>query len=273
MDKDAHFCSWAWQCLGDDQGKGFDFQEILNRIEFINLQEKLDLKFSLDILYAFIHRSFVNEFNASPSKSYQTFSVRSYERLEFLGDSFLNLLITEQLYKRYPNSSEGELSKLRGALVNGKIFSTLAYELGLHRCVLLGKGELNNEGYLKEAILSDVFEAFIGALYIGQGLDIATRSFQRILSLYEEQTGEIFYDLERLNGFDYKTKFQEICLSRFKVLPEYRAKMTDKGFHVTCLIKQRTLAETTHISKKTAQEVLAKKILNSNLLEEIQHVI
>ena len=111
---------------------------------------------------AFCHRSYLNE---NPD-----FPLAHNERLEFLGDAALELVITEYLYQKYPKKSEGELTNWRAALVNAKILSEIARDLDLNDYLLLSRGEAKELGKARQYILANTFEALIGAIYLDQGL-------------------------------------------------------------------------------------------------------
>ncbi|WP_040340572.1 ribonuclease III [Fictibacillus macauensis] len=137
------------------------------------LQEKISLYFVDEklLVQAFTHSSYVNEHRGRPYED--------NERLEFLGDAVLELTISQFLYKKYPTMSEGELTKLRAAIVCEPSLVLLANELHFGDYVLLGKGEENTGGRTRPALLADVFEAFIGALYLDKGID-AVKAFLEI---------------------------------------------------------------------------------------------
>ena len=114
-------------------------------------------------MLALTHRSFAHENGGIPTN----------ERLEFLGDTVLGLVVTETLYRRHPDLSEGELAKMRAATVSQKSLAAIARRLGLGQYVLLGKGEIRTRGNDKDSILSDTVEAIIGAVYLSHGLEPA----------------------------------------------------------------------------------------------------
>ena len=139
------------------------------------------------------------------------------ERLEFLGDAVLGLVIAEALFKRYPDASEGELSRLRASLVRKQTLAELARDLCLGDCLRLGSGELKSGGYRRDSILADALEAIFGAVYLDGGFAACAAL---IMSLYAER-------LERLPARplavkDPKTRLQELLQGRRMELPEYR---------------------------------------------------
>ncbi len=135
-------------------------------VRFAAFQKELHIHFNNEklLFQAFTHSSYVNEHRKRPSDD--------NERLEFLGDAVLELTISQYLYKKYHNMSEGELTKLRAAIVCEPSLVTFAHQLKFGDLVLLGKGEENTGGRTRPALLADVFEAFIGALYLDQGLEV-----------------------------------------------------------------------------------------------------
>lgn len=137
------------------------------------------------------------------------------ERMEFLGDSVLGLIITTELYKRIPRASEGYLSRLRASLVNENALASIAAELSIGDFLRLGPGELKSGGFRRKSILADALEALIGCIYLEQGLE-AAKAF--ILAVYGEQ-------LEKLPSEDTlkdpKSRLQEFLQSRGHALPEY----------------------------------------------------
>ena len=132
--------------------------------DFSLLEDKLNVKFkNKDLLeQAFVHRSYLNE---NPN-----FHLHHNERLEFLGDAVLELVVTEHLYNEHPDKPEGEMTSWRAALVNAKMLSAIAKELDLNAFLLLSKGETKETGKARDYILANTMEAFIGALYLDQGL-------------------------------------------------------------------------------------------------------
>ena len=131
--------------------------------DFSKLEKKLKIPFKNKelLMQAFCHRSYLNE---NPD-----FKLPQNERLEFLGDAVLELIITEQLYKDYSEKSEGELTNWRAALVNSKILAQLAQELSFNDFLLLSRGEEKETGKARLYILADTFEAFVGALFLDRG--------------------------------------------------------------------------------------------------------
>ena len=179
------------------------------------------------------------------------------ERLEFLGDAVLDLVVGEYLFRKFKNSDEGKLSKIRASLVNETGFDKLARALHLGDYILLSNAEDNNGGREKSSLLSNAFEAIMGAIYLEAGLkkveEIAIR-------LIEENHHEISLDsLFR----DYKTTLQELTQARFGITPEYKVIASrgpdhKKEFEVAVFIEDKEYARAIGKSKKIAQQEAAK---------------
>lgn len=186
-----------------------------------------------------------------------------YERLEFLGDSLLNLVIAEQLYHRRPHAHEGDLSRLRSRLVRDVTLARLAGELGLGDHLKLGAGELKSGGYLRESILADVVEAVIGAVYLDGGFEAARRV---IVELFEERI-ESLPDAETLK--DAKTRLQERLQARGHELPEYEV-IAESGadhakvFEVECRVGElHAPVRASAGSRRKAEQAAARRMLEA----------
>ena len=188
------------------------------------------------------------------------------ERLEFLGDAVLDLIVGEYLYKKFSKSAEGNLSKIRASLVNETGFDKLARSLDLGSYILLSNAEENNGGREKSSLLSNAFEALIGAIYLESGLKVAEPI---AISLIEKNHKEI--SLDSLFS-DYKTLLQELTQSMFGVTPTYevvasRGPDHQKEFEIVVGIQGKDYAKAIGKSKKIAQQEAAK-IAISMLKEE-----
>ncbi len=184
------------------------------------------------------------------------------ERLEFLGDAVLDLIIGEYLYHKFNGSDEGMLSKIRASLVNENAFAQLAIKLDVGKYILLSIAEENNGGRAKPSLLSNAFEALIGAVYLDGGLEIS-RSV--VIKMLEEFYPTI--DLQTLSK-DYKTALQEITQATHGVPPEYivvRAFGPDhkKEFEVELRLHDALIASAIGNSKKEAQQKAAKIALDA----------
>ncbi|MCL1871223.1 MAG: ribonuclease III [Promicromonosporaceae bacterium] len=170
------------------------------------LLEKLGVHLDPELLVlALTHRSFAHEAGGIPHN----------ERLEFLGDSVLGVVVTEALYRRHPDLPEGELAKMRAATVSQRSLAAVARSLDLGSYVLLGKGEKRTRGFDKDSILSDTVEALIGATYISHGLEPTRALVHRLV----DTTLDAAADLGA--GLDWKTSLQEAAAERGYAAPVY----------------------------------------------------
>lgn len=185
------------------------------------------------------------------------------ERLEFLGDSVLSLVISEYLYRNFPDISEGKLSRLRASLVNQRSLADIARGIALGDYIKLGGGELKSGGYRRDSILSDTLEAVIGAIYIDGGFEQACES---VLTLYRKLLGNISNKLDQ-SLKDAKTQLQEILQSRQIQLPVYEVVQTlgkdhNQLFTVACKIDGLDLEATGKgSSRKKAEQEAAGLVL------------
>jgi ribonuclease III len=195
---------------------------------------------------AITHRSFAYENGGLPTN----------ERLEFLGDAVLGLVITEELYLRHPDLPEGQLAKLRAAVVNSRALADVARALGVGEYLRLGRGELGSGGRDKSSILADALEALIGALYLAKGA-AAARSWvlEAFAGLLEEaaQLGA---------GLDWKTSLQELAAGRALGVPEYTVAEEGpdhaKTFTATAVVGGAPVGEGEGRSKKEAEQRAAE---------------
>lgn len=173
-----------------------------------NLQTRLEVKFN-DMSFlnlAFVHKSFVNESDAVKE---------SNERLEFLGDAVLELVVTDYLFKHYPEEAEGDLTNWRSALVKGKNLAAVARKLELGACLLLSRGEELSGGRDKDYILANTMEAFIGAMYLDKGYEEAAQFVMRhIVALLQEI-------IEQGLHIDAKSHIQEVAQEKLNLTPRY----------------------------------------------------
>ena len=202
---------------------------------------------------ALIHKSYAYE---------QKLSVQEHnERLEFLGDAVLELVVSHLLMERYPDASEGQLSKIRAALVNEKTLSQLARKLKLGEQLYLGKGEESTHGREKNSILSNTYEAILGAFYLDRGF----KKVSKVIRAHIETLLNQEHDDE--NGFcDYKTELQEKVQNRYHVIPRYRLIETtgpehSKTFRIALFVNQEEWGEGEGRSKKEAEQQAAKAAL------------
>jgi ribonuclease III len=220
------------------------------------LQEKLDYYFRDPRLLdnALIHRSFVNE---NPA-----LCLRDNERLEFLGDTVIGLCTSDILMKKYPDYTEGQLSKTRASIINEHSLADLAKKHAIGNFLLLGRGEEISGGRMKTSILSNAFEAVIAAIYLDSGFEEACEFIKKVFApLIVEEAGTSIYR-------DYKTAAQEICQDRFKDTPKYTLTAEsgpdhDKVFEVSLSVASIVTTTGKGKSKKEAEQQAAKKALKS----------
>lgn len=203
---------------------------------------------------AFVHRSYLNE--------HPSFPHGHNERLEFLGDAVLELVVTEHLYATYPNP-EGELTNWRAALVNAKMLSEIAKEIGMDEYLYLSHGEAkDSQSKARQYILANAIEAFIGAVYLDRGMDIA-RKF-----IHDYVLSRLPYILEHQLHLDPKSRFQEAAQEKAGFTPSYRV-MEEKGpdhakqFTVGVYIGEELVATGTGTSKQEAQISAAEHALEA----------
>jgi len=222
---------------------------------------RFDFLSSSYLLSAFTHKSFLNE--------NREFHHDDYERLEFLGDSLLNTLVTIKLFDKYPEGSEGELSRMRSAIVNQNTLATLCSFFGLHQFILLGAGEMRRETYLRESIQSDIFEAILAAIYLSSDFEKLQFVFNEILLNYSSFQVDIF-SKEYAQNFDPKTTLSELSVKLYQQTPVYHSKrLGQEEFEVGVYLKGNCLYTLTENSKKEAEKKLAKIVLDNKLYKEI----
>ncbi len=203
---------------------------------------------------------------ADPSLLAQALTHRSAgaennERLEFLGDAVLGMVIAEALYRQFPDASEGDLSRLRASLVKKSSLAAIGRDLNLGEYLSLGSGELKSGGYRRDSILADAVEAIFGAVYLDAGFDPARKL---ILHLYREQLAAI-PSADSLK--DPKTRLQEYLQSRQINLPQYEViqvtgQAHNQTFHVQCDIAEKNLSSRGQgSSRRKAEQAAAKAML------------
>jgi len=219
-----------------------------NSLDFTMLENQLGYKFKNKemLLEALTHKSCKKEYNN--------------ERLEFLGDAVLDLVVGEYLYSKFPNTAEGNLSKLRASLVNEKGFEKLAKRLKLGTYIQISQAEENNNGRNKSSLLANAFEAVMGCIYLESGLDKVKGI---VLSLLNSEYPKI--DLKSIFK-DYKTTLQELTQAKFGVIPSYEVvKATgpdhNKEFTIEVVIDGKVWGRGIGKSKKEAQQNVAKQVI------------
>jgi ribonuclease III len=222
--------------------------------DLAEFEQKIGISFNnpVHLELALIHSSYINE---NPGLAEE-----SNERLEFLGDAVLGLVIAERLYRDFPLSPEGELTRLRAALVRRETLAQMARKIDLGKYLSLGNGEEVGGGRDKTANLAGAFESLIAAIYLDQGLESA-RSF--ILGLFGP---EMHQQAHRGAGTDYKSKLQEILQAQSQITPTYtlieaRGPEHDKQFTVEVLAGKEALGQGAGKSKKLAEMEAARAAL------------
>jgi len=185
----------------------------------------------------------------------------SNERLEFLGDAVLELIVTEYLIDKYKDTDEGKLSKIRAATVNTEVLSSASKKLEIYRYIFVGKSEQKEGIMYNKSILENTFEALVGAIYLDGGLDDA-RGF--VISQLSDTIDEI---VETGMIFDHKTHLQELTQKRFSCLPEYKIIKEvgvehDKTFYCEVFIDGVSYGKGIGKSKKDAEKEAAKEAIN-----------
>jgi ribonuclease-3 len=220
-----------------------DFEEFTTKFEILVPTEK--------IVWAFTHTSFSHEYQQTHQ-----------EQLEFLGDAVLQLILTDEIYRKYPGEKEGRLSKLRSAIVNEKTLATIASSLGLDQLILVGKGEYKKGLHEQDTVLADTMEALLGQVYLHQGLDFTKKLFINWLKTCLPESLE----WEFLENFDAKSKLQEMSLAKYKKLPKYTAEANGDQFDVKLFLDDEEVLNGTFSSKKSGEKTLAQNAIDKNLI-------
>ncbi|MCD6412316.1 ribonuclease III [bacterium] len=221
----------------------------------LEIEKKLGLEFKNKnlLLQALCHRSYLNE--------HPEWKLGDNERLEFLGDAVIEILVTEYLFSKFPEEGEGFLTSLRSAVVNSQNLSSLAEKLELQKYLLLSKGEEKNTlQKSKQSILADAFEALVGAIYLDQGKEKAKKFLEKILFPTIEEI------LKNKNYKDPKTLFQEKAQAMLNLTPTYQILKEwgpdhNKTFEAGVFLKGKLIAKGIGSSKQEAETNAAKKAL------------
>lgn len=225
-------------------------------INFSDFEKKTGVDFKdKDLLkQAFIHRSYINE-NGNTGLCHN-------ERLEFLGDAVLELVVTDFLYKKFPSYTEGELTAIRSALVNAVIISDVALSIGMNDFLLLSKGEMKDMGKARQYILANTYEAYVGAIYLDQGYDAADKFVAESLLPH---TDEI---VNKKLWRDAKSLVQEKAQEHVSVTPVYNVLSEsgpdhNKHFTVGIFFGSNLIAEGKGKSKQEAEQSAALAALQA----------
>ncbi len=222
--------------------------------DFTPFEEKIGVSFRDRIILtqAFIHRSYINENPRS--------GLEHNERLEFLGDAVIELIVTDYLYRTYPTHHEGDLTAYRSALVNAVIMGEVAGELGMNEYLLLSKGEAKDMGRARQTILANTYESFVGALYLDQGYDVCVTFITTTLLPRLEDI------IKSKSWKDAKSAIQEEAQEHLGVTPSYKVigevgPDHDKHFTIGIFFGDKKIAEGKGKSKQEAQQTAAQAAL------------
>ena len=224
----------------------------MNDTELFEKQIDVTFKNKELLKQAFTHRSYLNE---NPESGLQ-----HNERLEFLGDAVLELIVTEHLYKSYPDKPEGELTTWRAALVNARMLAIVAKDLKLGDYLLLSHGEARETGKARDYILANATEALLGALYLDQGLKACKIIIEQyVLSKLPQVLEEKLFE-------DAKSRFQELAQEKTGITPSYQVLKEwgpdhEKNFQVGVTVGKDLIAKGQGMSKQEAEQDAAKAAL------------
>jgi len=216
------------------------------------MERALNVRLGTDLLErALTHRSYAYENGGLPTN----------ERLEFLGDSVLGLVVTDTLFREHPDLPEGQLAKLRAAVVNMRALADVARGLGLGRFLRLGRGEEGTGGRDKSSILADTLEALIGAVYVDKGLDEAFRVVHLLFDPLIARSASLGA------GLDWKTSLQELTAAEMLGVPEYHVDESGpdhaKSFTATVRVGGQEYGQGAGRSKKEAEQQAAEAAWNA----------
>ena len=217
------------------------FNEIVNKYQ-------LNIKVNDYIIEALTHSSYANEHN-----------MKSNERLEFLGDAVLGLLVARYIYDTYPNIPEGKMTKLRASYVCEDANEKYCKEVGVDKLILLGNGEEQNGGRTRPAVLNDAFESFLGAVYLTGGLS-------EVKKILEKVVFPCILENDEKPFIDYKSQLQEYIQAESRSILVYRLDNTEgpahkRVFTISAVLDGICLGTGTGSSKKDAEQLAAKEAL------------
>jgi ribonuclease-3 len=217
---------------------------------------------SLDKLICHLDYRFHDEGLLETALTHRSVTQNNNERLEFLGDAVLGMVIAEELYKRFPEANEGEMSRLRASLVKGDTLAEIARSFELGDVVRLGPGELKSGGFRRKSILADAFEAILGAIYLDGGFDkcrnIILKQFSSRLDATSPETAQK----------DPKTRLQEYLQASQQALPDYEVvditgEAHAQTFTVECRVEDMQTVRAQGSSRRKAEQAAAEMILES----------
>jgi len=226
----------------------------MDKSDLDSFEKKIGVDFDDKTLLkqVFVHRSYLNE-NLD-------FGLDHNERLEFLGDAVLELIVTEYLYQNFDNP-EGELTNLRSALVKGAMLSKIAKEIGIENHLYLSKGETKSEGKSRQLIVANAFEALVGALYVDKGYEEAKKFITKHLIKYLANI------IENKLYLDPKSHLQELSQEKIGYTPIYKVLSATgpdhaKVFSVGCFVSDEMIGQGTGSSKQNAESEAASDALS-----------
>ena len=200
--------------------------------------------------------------------THRSHSSRNNERLEFLGDAILNMVVASRLYQLRPDESEGDLSRLRSRVVRGDTLARLANGLKLSDHMIMGEGELKTGGFRKSSILADTLEAIFGAIFLDGGFEVCERVIRSVC----DDVIDALPDAEELK--DPKTRLQEWMQARSRPLPEYQLEREEGAEHAKVFTVRVRLpdnersAKATGSSRRKAEQAAARRLLESLLSQQ-----
>jgi len=221
-----------------------------------DLEKRIGVQFKQEPILkeALTHRSYLNE--------HPDWDVPHNERLEFLGDAVLELIITEHLYERFPEQPEGQLTVFRAALVNYQLLAQVAQEIKLEKHLWMSKGEQADTSKAREVILANAIEAVIGAIYLDQGYEVSKKFVSETVIPHLPDI------LEKKSYKDAKSELQEIMQEKTKVTPNYKV-LAESGpahrriFKVGVYVGEKLIGEGDGSSKQEAETAAAKDALKN----------
>lgn len=223
---------------------------------YLDFQKKIGLSFNdISLLeQAFTHRSYINENKG--------LGLEHNERLEFLGDAVLELVITDFLFSKYPETKEGVLTAYRSALVRTESISKAARDMGMNDLLKLSKGESRDQGKARDYILANTFESFVGAVYLDQGYNAAKEIIAEALF---ENIDQVIHDG---SWKDAKSRVQELAQESYSETPRYETVSAvgpdhDKHFVMAIYFGDKKIAEGSGKSKQSAQQAAAKAAIET----------
>lgn len=254
---------WTLQGLLSRRPRGVPAQhatDVRQALEAFESYTRIQFKNTAILTRALTHRSFLGgESENLPA---------SNERLEFLGDAVLELIVIEHLFWTYPEDREGDLTQKKSLLVSRSVLADRAEQMGLGKFILLSPAEREAGGGGRHSILADAFEAILGAIYLDQGLRVATEFVERWLL---QKSDSILSDTEKQN---YKSILQERVQAALRVHPRYRIRREEgpdhhKRFTVEVTVRGASLGIGRGNNKKEAEQQAARRALNSPALVEL----